>query len=526
MADGHSVVDVSEYTNALRRWWPMILMAGLIGALAGTLLITAQASVYESVARVEVRPLFSAGDDPNLDVSRQVSMTTEETIGASQRVAERAAALRAAADELGISNLDDPAVAERSLTVVVDPEVVSNLQGSVEVEAKFDSQILVFTASAGKAVRAQEKAESMAYAYIDFREDYASASTIEARQALDDREAVLYAELDDIEAKIGQAGEDEAKVGALANRKIAKEQELFSIGTKRANLGAIGIDPGEVLDDAELPREKAGIPPITGPVGGLLLGLSAGVALAYVFDRRDDRIRDPGVELASMGLPMLGTVPVGRGVFRRGSETAIAGIGEDSAEQYRRVQTSLLFQLDQSDRSVVLIAGTNNPHSATTVAANLAVSAARAGRRTLIIGADLRRPSLHDRFGAPNEAGLSDVLTGTAQLASALQAIPSIPNLRLLSAGTVVDQPASLLQSEVLGRLVASVRGEFDLIVFEAPPLSQNADAVDLARLCDGAVLVVEPSRATRSGVIESVEQLGRVGANVVGTVVATSSAS
>ncbi|MEZ5342936.1 MAG: hypothetical protein R2706_16280 [Acidimicrobiales bacterium] len=426
MASGHSVVDVSEYTSALKRWWPMILVTGLAGAIAGLMLIKTQASVYESVARVEVRALVSAGDDPNLDVSRQVSMATEETIAGSQRVAERAAALRAAATELGVASLDDPAVTELASTITVDTDVVSNLQSTVEVESKFDSQILVFTASAQQAKRAQEKAESMAYAYIDFREEYASSSTIQSRQALDDRELEIYAILDDIESQIGQAGEDTARVSALTNRKTAMNQELLSIGAKRASLGVRTIDPGEVLDDAELPTEKAGIPPITGPVGGAMLGLFGGVGLAYLLDRRDDRIRNPGVELVEMGLPLLGTVPVGHGVFRRGSESAIASIDEDSAEQYRRVQTSLLFKLDQTDKSVVLIAGTNNPHSSTTVAANLAVAAARAGRRTLIIGADLRRPSLHDRFGASNQAGLSDVLTGRVQLASALQPIPDI----------------------------------------------------------------------------------------------------
>lgn len=526
MADGSAVVEVSEYASALKRWWPIIAVSALIGAVLGFVLVGLQASQYESVARVEVRPLQVSGDAPNLDLDRQISMKTEQTIGVSERVAERAAALRAAAEELGISDLDDPAVMTRSRELVPDPKEVEALRGTVEAEAIFDSHILEFTATSAKPRRAQEKAEAMAYAYIDFRIEAAEAATVAPSQALRDRETELYAELDDIAAQIGQAGTDEARIRALANRETAKVQELTAIGTKLANLGAITIDPGEVLDDADLPTEKTGVPPIAGPIGGLLLGLFSGLALAYLLDRRDDRVRDPSTELVSMGLPMLGSVPVGRGVFLRGGASAIASVDEDAAEQYRRVQTSLLFNLDQNDKSVILVAGTNNPHSATTVAANLAVAAARAGRRTLIIGADLRRPSLHDRFDASNERGLSDVLTGSAQLANSLQSLNDIPNLRLLSAGTKVEQPASLLQSEIMGRLVASVRTEFDLVIFEAPPVLQVADAVDLARFCEGAILVVEPSRATRSGVVDSVEQLRRVGAEVVGTVVASSSAS
>ena len=222
---------------------------------------------------------------------------------------------------------------------------------------------------------------------------------------------------------------------------------------------------------------------------------------------------------------VLGEVPVGRGLFRRGNEVGIAEVNSPRGEAYRRVQGSLLFQLDQSDKSVVLVAGTNNPQSATTVAANWAVAAARSGRRTLLIGADMRRPSLHDRFGAPNDVGLSDVLTGRADAEGSIVVSPDLPDLYMMFAGSKVDQPSQLLQGQALGGLIDRLRGQYDLIVVEAPPVLQVADASDLARMCEGAVVVIEPSRATRRNAADAIEQLRRVGAVVVGTVIAESDA-
>ena len=80
-----------------------------------------------------------------------------------------------------------------------------------------------------------------------------------------------------------------------------------------------------------------------------------------------------------------------------------------------------------------------------------------------------------------------------------------------------------MLQSQAIGELIERARSHFDLVIVEAPPVLQVADASDLARVCDGAVVVIEPSRATRRGVADAIEQLRRVGADVMGTVVAES---
>lgn len=529
MIDGDGVVDVSEYASALRRWWPYIAIAAAVGLVLGAIAGGLQNAQYESQAIVEVRPLVTNSDDPDLDVNRRVNTSTEQAIAGSQRVAERALALIDAAEALGTDEFDTEEVEAAADAILAEgstpegDEATRVVIEQVEVSTTDDSQIIEITASADSPERAQAIAQSMAHAYLDFRRDEGLAATELARQQLVDREAVLLAELETLAGDLAAAGDDGERQ-ALSYRDVSKREELAGIGSRLANISAVSINAGEVLDDADLPDGRSGLPFLAGPLSGLLLGGLAGLAVAFMLDRGDDRFRAASLELADMDLRPMGSVPVGGGFFRLGGDVAIADQNSDAGEAYRRVQGSLLFSLDEADKSLVLVTGTNNPQSTTTVAANMAAAAARSGRRTLLVGADLRRPSLHDRFGLDNHRGLSDVLGGAVDMEAALQQAPELPNLRILPAGSPVQQPARLLQSVALGRFLSHVKDDYDLVVVEAPPVLAVADAVDLGRLCEGVVMVVEPGRANRSDVADSVEQLRRVGVEVVGTIVAESS--
>ncbi len=392
----------------------------------------------------------------------------------------------------------------------------------IDVTVPTDSQILVFSVSAGDAERARDLADASAHAYLDFREESGLISTQQSRIQLLERESQLITDLDALSAEVAAAGEDPALLRSLSYREVSKTQELQGIGAKLANLNGISIDPGVVLDNADLPDSLSGLSLPIGFVGGGLVGLLGGLGFAYLLDRRDDRFRDTGRELASMGVDVLGEVPVGSGLFRRGGEAGIAEVNSPRGEAYRRVQGSLLFQLDQSDKSVVLVAGTNNPQSATTVAANMAVAAARSGRRTLLIGADMRHPSLHDRFGLANEKGLSDVLLHHSEIQRVDRRQRGQPRPRD-AVRRFEGRPtgSELLQGQALGELIDRARDHYDLVVVEAPRFSRSPTPV--ISLVSAKVRSSSSNRRghTRRNAADAIEQLRRVGAVVVGTVVA-----
>ncbi|MEL7210940.1 MAG: CpsD/CapB family tyrosine-protein kinase, partial [Actinomycetota bacterium] len=214
------------------------------------------------------------------------------------------------------------------------------------------------------------------------------------------------------------------------------------------------------------------------------------------------------MELGALGVPMLGTAPVARSADARSAGgNQLFGVNTSGGDAYRRLQGSLVFNLDSENKSAVLVAGVKKANPSTSVAANVGATAARAGRRTLVVGADLRNAQLAPHLGLDAAApGLSDVILDGASLAGSILTVDGIENLSVLTAGTHLDRPADVLQSEAFARLLAAVTADYDLVVIEAPPVLKVADAVDIAALCDGTVVVADRRSDARQAIADSVE--------------------
>ncbi len=516
MSQKRSVVNVSDYFGAMKKWFLVVAGLAALGAVAGFLLFQLRSSEFTAESRVQIKPIVSQSDAPNLDIDRQINTSTEKAVASSGRVAELSVKLLQAAELQASDDLSSAEVSEAASAIAdVDSAVVRDVLEKVDVEVRPDSQILVFTANAASEDRAIELAQSVAVAYLDFRESEESSARLQARENLAAREAVLVEELEEI-----LPSDEEVIDGTVKSEPydvISKKRELEEIGSKFANLEAGTVDPGVILLDARVPN-AGGIPPLAAPLLGALLGASVGFAIALLLDRQDDRLRNPEAELAAIGAPLLGTAPVSG---KRKSGMSLFATNTSGGDAYRRVQGSLSFNLDEDNKSLVLVAGVEKGTSTPFVASNLAATAARSGRRTVLVGANLRDNTLHDG------PGLSDVIAGKVSLSAAIQHLDYVDtNLFLLGAGTIDENPADILQSESFSRLISAVGAEYDLVMVEAPPILQVADAVDIAKMCDGTVIVAESGVESRSEIAQSVNQIRNVGSDVVGVVVAENSRS
>jgi capsular exopolysaccharide synthesis family protein len=153
----------------------------------------------------------------------------------------------------------------------------------------------------------------------------------------------------------------------------------------------------------------------------------------------------------------------------------------------------------------------------TTTASNLAVVLAQAGKRVILVSADMRRPRLHRFFGLSNERGLSGVLSDSTSVADAIKA--PVPNLRVLPSGPVPSNPAELLASRRANELFGALRERADVVILDTPPMLAVADASILAPIADGTLLVINASRAGRSALEQVRDQLGNAGADIIGAV-------
>ena len=249
---------------------------------------------------------------------------------------------------------------------------------------------------------------------------------------------------------------------------------------------------------------------------GILAGLVVGLALAAVRELADASVRSDE-QVAAAGTGVLASVSR----IRSHWPLPLIGGGRDRsilAEEMRRLRTSLQYM--QMDRPVKVIAVVS-PETAegrSTVAINLALAFAEAGRQTLLIDADLRRPQIAEYLGIEGGVGLSGVLAGQAGLDTALQTWGE-QKLHVLASGPLPPYPSELLGSRQMADLVARLRSEFDTIILDTPPVLPVTDGVIAALLCDGAIVVVRNGRTSRAQLGRALQALRAVGVPVLGAV-------
>lgn len=185
-----------------------------------------------------------------------------------------------------------------------------------------------------------------------------------------------------------------------------------------------------------------------------------------------------------------------------------------AAEAYRRLRVNLMSAGREVPLRTVLVAATGAADDKAAVVANLAVTYAKVGKRVILVDCDLRHPAQHMLFGLDNAVGVTTALQDDKLLP--LQA-SGVPGLQVLTSGPVVPVPSDLLASPEMGRLLARLLEEVDVVLLDAPPVTLATDAAELALQVDGVLLTVAAGQTKRDDARRAKELLTQVGARVVG---------
>jgi capsular exopolysaccharide synthesis family protein len=189
-----------------------------------------------------------------------------------------------------------------------------------------------------------------------------------------------------------------------------------------------------------------------------------------------------------------------------------------AAESYRLLRSNLRFaSVDRQLRSLVVTSAVGDEGKSLT-AANLAISMAQSGLRTVLVDADLRKPSQASQFMVPGREGLSTVLVGIENLDAATHET-DIENLWLITSGERPPNPAELVLSASMRNIHRVLTTRFDLVVYDSPPVLAAVEAAELAALADGVIVVVRANSTPKDAVRQAVDQLRHAHANVFGTV-------
>ncbi|HKS28037.1 MAG TPA: polysaccharide biosynthesis tyrosine autokinase [Pyrinomonadaceae bacterium] len=280
------------------------------------------------------------------------------------------------------------------------------------------------------------------------------------------------------------------------------------------------------------PGALVGPPRLRNVLIAFVLALAAGVGLAFLLDYLDDSLKSVEDVDRYLHLPALALIPASRSDSPRlrsknpvpdeSEVTALALINDarsPAAEAYRHLRTSLLLSSAGQPPKTILVTSSQPSEGKTTTAVNTAVMLAQTGAEVLIIDCDLRRPRVHAHFGVGNVPGLTNYLSGESDLDSVLQTNEKLPQLKLLASGPIPPNPAELLGSNEMRKLLLELADRFTHVIIDSPPAISFTDASVLSTLVDGVVLVVHGGRSSRAVVRRAKQQLVDVGANIFGIV-------
>ncbi|MEA3489428.1 MAG: polysaccharide biosynthesis tyrosine autokinase [Candidatus Omnitrophota bacterium] len=255
----------------------------------------------------------------------------------------------------------------------------------------------------------------------------------------------------------------------------------------------------------------------------VIVGLFGGTGLAFFFEYLNDTVK--GIEdlKCVAEWPFLGSVPkIGNnGKMTEFEKDLLAHIKpKDSAsEAYRTIRTSIFFSsIEEHPLESIAITSPGPREGKTTTVCNLAIAMAQSEKRVLLVDADMRKPRLHEIFKKNNERGLSTFLSSQAEFDNIIQKT-DIENIFLVTGGPHPPNPSELLSSHKMKEFVAAAKQEFDLILFDTPPVAVVTDAVVISRFIDGIVMVIESEKTSRRVLPRIFQTLENARAKVIGTI-------
>ncbi|MDN5895688.1 MAG: polysaccharide biosynthesis tyrosine autokinase [Nocardioides sp.] len=283
-------------------------------------------------------------------------------------------------------------------------------------------------------------------------------------------------------------------------------------GQKRSQITTTITNPAKLNTEPVSPKTLLNI------VAAGVIGLLIGLAVALVRDLLDHTLKgSAGIE-ATAHAPVMASVTFDKAVAKHPLLSDVHGFSPRS-EAFRLLRTNLQYlDLDNQPRCLVITSPTPG-EGKTNTSTNLAIALAQAGQRVLLVDGDLRRPRVAGLLGLEAGVGVTTVLVGKTTLGEAIQSHQAT-GLSFLAGGPIPPNPTEVLQASATRDLIDQLRGMYDVVIIDAPPLLPVADAAILAHAADGALMVIRHGKTTHEALHTAADRLDSVGAKLYGVVV------
>jgi capsular exopolysaccharide synthesis family protein len=489
--DSHSVsseggLDLERALVVLRRRWWVILLSTMVVGGASFALSEHQQKEYTATAAVLFEDSQLNQQASGLQIVN-TSPTEDPTIMATdvQLLTQQSGAGEATARLLG-----------HGLTA-------SDVSNAISVSEQGQTNVANVSATHPNPTLAAQIANTFVSQFIASQRDQQQASVAQAISLVERQVAALSHQ--QLAGTTGQALLDRA--------------ESLRILAKLQDGGAQLVTPAKTPTSPSSPKVKRNT------ALGLLLGLFLGLTAAFLLERFDRRMKNPEDLEKTYRLPLLAAVPQSKS-YAMAPQAGASSHADTEVFQLLRAYLRY-FNVDRELRSLLVVSAAPGDGK-TTIARNLAQAAQETGTKTLLLEADLRRPTLAQHYQVDMGPGLSELLVGSSDAHDAIRAIPiatrvngkaSQVSLDVLVAGHPPPNPAELLESKAMEDLLAWAAEHYELVLIDTPPVAVVSDAMPLLRKVDGVVLVSQLGKNTRDAAAVLRERLLGVNAPLLGVV-------
>jgi non-specific protein-tyrosine kinase len=501
-------VELRRVFTTVLRWWWLLILSAAIAAAGGYWYSQGQTPVYEATATIIVGQSIQSTDLNRTDIqtSQMLALTYANIV-------RRQPVLQGAVEKLNLT------------------QNWRGLRGQVRAAQIPDTQLLEIRAEANSPQEAAAIANEVANQLI-----LLSPTALENQQK-DETRQFARQRLASLQVKI-EAGQERISTleAAMADSLSAQQvQELQQELNTLENLIAgwennftqllILVEGGQSANYLAIIEEaQANFQPVrpqieTNTLIAGVVGLMLALGLVFLLDFLDDTIKS-GDELAQvLDITALGSI--GRISGKQASDRLLISEGpfEPVVEAYRIIRSNIQFvSVDRPTRKLMITSSIAGEGKSTT-AANLGLMMAKAGLKTIIVDADMRRPMQQYIFQAPSLGGLTELFRSTDLNVSDQLIDTGVENLQLIPCGSLPPNPAELLGSQRMEELLAQLETMADIIICDSPPTLVVADAAVLSSRMDGVVLVIDSGRTRRDAAKQAVATLQRAGAHLLGGV-------
>jgi len=492
--------DLQRYFGLLRRWAWLLILVTFLSGVAAYLLSKRTTPVYQAVTTVLIN---------EAPATRNTDYTSIMT---SERLAQTYSQL-----------MTKQPVLEGVITRLKLPLSVDDLKRTIQVQPVQNTTLIEVRVEDTDPARAAQVANTLVDEFANQNQVLQAGKYKSSKDSLSTQLAEMNRQIQSTSDQIAalstdssnQADRDRLEANLAQYRQtyayLLQTYEQVRLTEAQSTSNVIQAEAATVPARPIRPRT------FTNTLLTMVVGLMLAAGAIFLIEALDDTLKGPDQVTNQLGLPVLGLIT--RHDIADGQPVTLSQPRSQAAEAFRSLRTNIQYASVDKPLRTLLVTSPTPAEGKSTVAVNLSVVMAQAGKRVALIDADLRRPRVHKLLAISNHSGISELFVQPKVVLNGSLQTTAVPDLIAMTSGDLPPNPAELLGSEKMGEIVRQVGEQADILVIDSPPVLAVTDSSVLAPRVDGVLLVFKPGVTHLGAAHQTVEQLQRLGANLLGVV-------